>query len=145
MTLSSHQALNCCIIGDIWLADTGTSCHIPNSDSGAVLTKDDIAKMRKLRPATVLNSKTKQKMNINMVNCRFSGSKLYLCLLIKMTNSGWKMAGDTTGIYLWKGKITIHFHIPIQTPEGRIWAIQMERTAPSGQEVSLASPLAKAV
>ena len=76
---------------DIWVADTDASCHITNSDSGAVLTKDAAAKTRKLRPsldasgnkmkttklidksAQVLNFKTKQKMNITMVNCRFGG------------------------------------------------------------------------
>jgi hypothetical protein len=144
------------------VADTGASCHITNSDSGAVLAKDAIAKTRKLRPsldasgnrmkikalinitAEVLHSKTKQKMNMIMVNCRFVGSKFNLCSLIKMTNSGWKVAGDTTGIYLRKDKTTIHFSIPIQTPEGQILAIQMERTASNGQEVSLASPPATA-
>ena len=145
---------------DIRGADTGASCHITNFDSGAVLTKDSSTKMRSLRPsldasenemrtskiiditARVLNYKTKQKINITMVNCRFEESKFNLCSLIKMTGSGWRMAGDTTGIYLRKGKRTIHFNILIQTPEGRIWAIQMDRIASNGQEVSLASPLA---
>ena len=72
------------------------------------------------------------------------GSKFNLCSLIKMTDSGWKMAGDTTGIYLRRGQKIIHFHITIQTLEGRIWAIQMDRTASNGQEVSLASPPATA-
>ena len=71
---------------------------------------------------SILDSKTKKKTTITMRNCRFGGSKLNLYSLIKMTNSDWKMSRDTTGIYLSKGEITIHFNIPITTPEGRIWA-----------------------
>ena len=144
----------------MWVADTGASCHITNSDSGAVLSKDASLKMKQMRPsldasrnrmktsklldisARVMNYKTKEAMNITMVNCRSGGSKFNLCSLTKMTDSGWKMSGDTTGIYLRKGKRTIHFNIPIQSPEGRSWAIKIVRTAPNGQELSLASPSA---
>ena len=75
-----------------------------------------------------------------MKNCRFGGSKFNLCSLIKMTNSGWKMKGDKTGIYLSKGVTIIHFNIPITTPEGRIWAIRMDRTPNREAKLSLASP-----
>ena len=72
---------------------------------------------------SVLNSRTQKNIIITMKNCRFGGSKFSLCSLIKMTDSGWKMSGDKTGIYLSKRATIIHFNIPILTPEGRIWAI----------------------
>ena len=75
-----------------------------------------------------------------MVNCRFGASKFNLCSLIKMTNSGWKLSRDTAWIYLSKGSKTIHFNIPTMAPEGRIWAIKIERTSDKDPELSLASP-----
>ena len=75
-----------------------------------------------------------------MRNCRFGGSKFNLCSLIKMTDSGWKMSGDKTGIYLSKRGTIIHFDISISTPEGRIWAIRMDRQPNKVSELSLASP-----
>ena len=36
---------------NIWVADTGASRHITNSDSGSVLTKDAGARMRTLKPS----------------------------------------------------------------------------------------------
>ena len=59
----------------------------------------------------IINLKTKQKMDIKMVNCQFGGSKFKLYSLTKVTNSCWKMSGDHTGIYLSKGKKSIHFNI----------------------------------
>ena len=72
---------------NIWMADTGASCQITNSDSGSALTKDASARMKNLKPSLdvsnnvmrtrksidirvqIINSKTKQKMNIKMTNC----------------------------------------------------------------------------
>ena len=116
---------------NIWVDDTGASCHTANSDNGAVLTKDAGTRMKNLKPSldasgnrmrtrklidvtgSILDSKTKKNTTITMRNCRFGGSKFNLCSLIKMTGSGWKMSGDRTDIYLSKGERTIHFNIPI--------------------------------
>ena len=129
---------------NIWVADTGASCHITNSDSGSVLTKDAGARMRNLKPSldasgnklktykliditgSVLDPKTNERMNIKLLKCRFGGSKLNLCSLTEMTNSGWTMSGDSTRIYLSKGNRTIHFNIPMKTSKGRIWAVQID-------------------
>ena len=62
---------------------------------------------------SVLNSRTNKNIIITMRNCRFGGSKFNLCSLIKMTDSGWRMSGDKTGIYLSKRGTIIHFDIPI--------------------------------
>ena len=142
----------------IWVADTGASCHTTNSDQGSVLTKNARARMKSMKPSLdasgnemktrkliditnlIFNSRTKKNIIITMMNCRFGGSKFNLCSLIKMTDSGWKMSGDKTGIYLSKRGTVIHFNIPISTPEGRIWAIQMDRRPNKEAELSLASP-----
>ena len=58
----------------------------------------------------------------------------------EMTDSGWKMSGDDTGIYLEKGDIIIHFDIPITTPEGRIWAIKFKRTGTNSEFTLAANP-----
>ena len=71
----------------------------------------------------ITNSKNGKRITLTMGKCRFGGSRFNLCSLTKMTDSGWKMSGNTSGIYLEKGDIIIHFDIPITTPEGRIWAI----------------------
>ena len=83
---------------------------------------------RKLVDVTgsITNSRTKQKMAITMMNCRFGGSKFNLCSLTKMTGSGWKMSNDGTRIYPSKDDRTIHFNIPIKTSEGRILAVRMD-------------------
>ena len=58
-----------------------------------------------------------------------------------MTNSGWKMSRDKTGIYLSKGDKRIHFNIPIKTSEGRIWAVRMDReSSDKDSKLSLGSP-----
>ena len=51
---------------------------------------------------TLINPKTNKKVNMKMMNFQFGGSKLNLCSLTTMTDSGWKMSGDTTGIHLSK-------------------------------------------
>ena len=58
-----------------------------------------------------------------------------------MTDSGWKMSGDTTGIYLSKSGKTIHFNIPITTTEGRIWDVRIDqKSSDKDPELNLASP-----
>ena len=92
---------------------------------------------------SIINSRTKQKMTITMMNCRFRGFKFNLCSLTDMTDSGWKMSRDTTGIYRSKGSKIIYFNIPITAPEGRIWAVRMDRKSLDNEdsELSLASPI----
>ena len=106
---------------DIWVDDTGAPYQITNSESESVLIRDTGTKNRNLQlsldasgntmkskklvdiNAHFFNSKTKKMMNITMVNCRFGGSKFNLCSLMKMTDSRWKMASDTTSIHLRRG------------------------------------------
>ena len=91
---------------NIWVADTGASCHTTNSGHVSVLTKNTGATIKNLKPSldasgnkmrtqklidvtgSILDSRTQKTITITMKNCRFGGSKFNLCSLIKMTDSG---------------------------------------------------------
>ena len=95
---------------DIWVADSGASCHITNSDYRAVLAEDDdvtalrhsidasgnVMETRKLVDITgrIRNAKNGKNITLTMGKCRFGGSKFNLCSLTKLTDNGWKMSGD---------------------------------------------------
>merc|ERR1712086_715153 len=89
----------------------------------------------------ITNFKNGKTIIVTMGKCRFGGSRFNLCSLTKMTDSGWKLSGDDTGMYLEKGEIIIHFDIPITTPKGRIWAIKFKRagTHNGNAELTLAA------
>ena len=158
MALSNDRGTNMLYSPVIWVADTGASCHVTNSDEGAIpsINTDPQALVsyqlnasgKKMRTTKIIDikgtirGKVNSSINIRLNDCRFGGSKFNLCSITKLTDSGWIMTGDKTGIYLRKGNTVLQFDIPVTTSQGRLWAARIDRRSPNseGDELTLATP-----
>ena len=101
----TNNSSNQLFLRDIWVADTGASCHITNSDFRAISLEErtmlthsigasgNMMETRKLVDINgiINNAKNGERITFTMGKCRFGGSRFNLCLLTKMTNKGWKI------------------------------------------------------
>ena len=131
---------------DIWIADTGASCHLTADDAGAVNRKCVSSKVT-MGNASVVSVKSEFDLKIQI--CNKYGDQLEKALLRNVQhapgsaynllsvpylvqNDGWSFKGDSEGFMMTKGDQKLEFDIRVPTKLSFVYAICLKRVQEIG-------------
>jgi hypothetical protein len=144
---------------NIWIADSAASMHMTPFEEGMINVKNNkrggitvgsgeviVAKKRGDIPCELCDKRGNVVMTSRMTDVALiKNTPFNLFSLTKMMKQGWTLSGDkTSGITLSKDGLFVKFDIPIDTPEGVVYAMCAKRTEVGAASVSVTMPIEKA-
>jgi cation transport regulator ChaB len=126
---------------NIWIGDTAATVHMTSHEDGMVDIKNMNGSITVGNGQTMMTTKTGNikceipnkrdnttKTGLLTDVCLTKSSPFNLFSLTKMMKSGWRLGGSyKDGIALSKGTDELKFDIPIETPKGIVYAIDIRR------------------